>query len=35
MEITSDVHETWYEYLGIIEGEDIKHQEKKEMIKKE
>ena len=30
-----DIHETGYEYLGIIEGKDIKHQEKKEMIKKE
>ena len=30
-----DIHETRYEYLGIIEGEDIKHQEMKEMIKKE
>ena len=30
-----DIHETGYEYLGIIEGEDIKHQEGKEKIKKE
>ena len=30
-----DIDETGYKYLGIIEGEEIKHQEMKEKIKKE
>ena len=30
-----DIDETEYKYLGIIEGEEIKHQEMKEKIKKE
>ena len=30
-----DIDETGYKYLGIIEGEEIKHQEMKEEIKKE
>ena len=30
-----DVHETGYKYLGIIKGEEIKHQEMNEKIKKE
>ena len=36
MEITSqDINENGYKYLGIIEGEEIKHQEINEKIKKE
>ena len=29
-----DIDETGYKYLGIMEGEEIKHQEMKEKIKK-
>ena len=34
MEITSKTDKTGYKYLGITEGEEIKHQEMKEKIKK-
>ena len=30
-----DIEETGYKYLGIKEGEDMKHQEMKEKVKKE
>ena len=35
MEITSKTDETGDKFLGIIEGEEMKHQEMKEKIKKE
>ena len=33
MEITSKTNETGYKYLGIIKGEEIKHQKMKEKMK--